>query len=364
MNGFTKNRLEYETLRAKALKEQLPYKQVKLEDLRYVERTSNGNNIISVQGRELVASDGVIANLDKLSGLSHRQKKVVFDAGGSDGLRDFRNYLSSATAKSAPNGYVLYMDPKSRRLERILPVIGSVISLEAFFTLAEMFMERYDLQPEAFEFTSKWNGSITLRMGTHIPDVKALKEGEEFELSGYYLRWNGNLVELGLYAMRLVCSNGQTITLGRSSGYRITSLDAKEVDCLMKVPTQKGLIQNSFDQFGRKAKLAMATPASLGELRSVNDMLRHFRIPDEECDRIAPFKTDLESYKQKGFKNIDARSAVSSVNAWDLYNRLTAFATHTDFWGPNDLSRDILRRNAAAFLTKPRDIKSYANIFK
>lgn len=365
MSGnFTQDRFQYELLKAKALEEQLPYKQVKLDDIRYLEHTSHNDHIISVQGHNYVASDRVMAGLDKLSGFTEKQKKVVFDAGGHNSLRDMRNYLSSAKAISAPNGYVMYLNPKTRRVERVLPVIDSVISLEAFFHLAEMFMTRHHLQPEALESYRSWNGSITLRMSAHVPNILALKPGEEFDLSGYYMRWQGNQIELGLYAMRLVCTNGQTISLGRSAGYHITNLDAHNVNTLLGIPDQKKLIQASFEQFGQEAGRAMVTPASIGELKSVNTILKNFQIPENECERIAPIEADMEAYRQKGFKVIDPSNTVSSVNTWELYNRLTDFATHTDFWEPNDISRDILRQNAAGFLRRPRDIKSYVNIFK
>lgn len=364
MNEYSKNPLEYKVLKEKALATQRPYKQVQLADIRYLDKTSKGDNILTVQGQEFLASNDVIESLDKLAGINSRQRTVVHKAGGANSLRDFRNYLSSAKAKSAPKGYVAYLNPKGNRVERVLPIIGSVISLEAFFSLAEMFMHEHGLQPQAIESFADWRGGITLRMGNIIPDVTALRNGEEFEFSGYYMRWTGNQIELGLYVMRIVCSNGQTVTLGRSNGYRITSLDPKEVATLMGIPRQNHFLQSSFDQFGKQAEVAMVTPASLGELQSVNKMLRRLRIPQEECDRIAPYEKDLEAYRQKGFKHVEAGNAVSSVNSWDLYNRLTAFATHTDIWGANDLSRDLLRQKAAEFLSKPREIKSYVNIFK
>lgn len=139
---------------------------------------------------------------------------------------------------------------------------------------------------------------------------------------------------------------------------------AHNVNTLLGIPDQKKLIQASFEQFGQEAGRAMVTPASIGELKSVNTILKNFQIPENECERIAPIEADLEAYRQKGFKVIDPNNTVSSVNTWDLYNRLTDFATHTDFWEPNDISRDILRQNAAAFLRRSRDIKSYVNIFK
>lgn len=366
MSDYTKDRQEYEVLKAKTLDKQLPFKQVKLEDIRYVERIPNRQNIITVEGQEFIAPDRVIESLDRMTGLSGRQKKVVYNAGGDDGLRDIRNYFTSAKALKSAKGFIVYANPKTQRVERILPVLGSVISLEAFFSLAEMFMSKYHLQPEAFEFSSYVGGNITLRMGYHSPDIKTIRKGEEFELSGYYMRWTGNQIELGLYAVRVVCSNGQTISLGRSSSYRITSLDPREIDGLMGIPSKREFIDYSFGLFQNEAERAMATPASMWELRAVNWMLRDFMIPDEEREKIAPFYTDIEAYKQKGFglPSLELKNTVSSVNSWDLYNRLTAFATHTDFWKPDDLSRDILRQNAAAFLRKPRDIKSYANIFK
>ena len=364
MSVFTKDRFEYEVLKQEALANQRPYLQFQLKDLRFLEKTSNGDSIISVKGNELIAPQNVIAGLDKQSGLSVRQMLTVYNAGGEDSVRDIRNYLSSAKAVTSHKSYVIYVDPTTRVAERVLPVLGSVISLEAFFMLAEMFMNQHNLLPEAFEYSSFWDCNVTLRMAYQVPDVQSLRRGEEFELSGYYMRWTGNQIELGLYLLRLVCSNGQTRQLGRSTGFRIVSLDAKDVDTLLRVPNSKPLINGSLDEFRHDAGLAMATPASMAELKSVRKMLLDMAIPEQECERIAPYEADLNAYKQKGFDHIDPKNTVSSVNTWDLYNRLTSFATHTDMWTPNALARDLLLHNAEAFLGKQRDIKSYVNIFK
>ncbi len=364
MSNFTKDRFEYEVLKQKALANQRPYLQFQLKDLRFLEKTSNGDSVISVKGNELIAPQKVVDGFDKQSGLSLQQKKTVFNAGGEDSLRDIRNYLSSAKSVTSSKSYVIYVHPTSRVVERVLPVLGSVISLEAFFMLAEMFMNHHNLLPEAFEYSPLWDGHLTLRMAHQVPDVQSLRRGEEFELSGYYMRWTGNQIELGLYLMRLVCSNGQTRQLGRSTGFRIVNLDAKDVDTLLRVPDSKSLINGSLDEFRHDAGLAMATPASMAELKSVRLMLYHMAVPEEECERIAPYEADLNAYKQKGFDHIDPKNTVSSVNTWELYNRLTAFATHTDLWAPNALARDLLLQNAEAFLGKQRDIKSYVNIFK
>lgn len=365
MNSFTKDRLEYEVLKREALANQRPYLQFQLRDLRFLEKASKGDSIISVKGNELIAPQNVVDGFDKMSGLSLYQKKTVFNAGGEESLRDIRNYLSSAKSVTSRKSYVIYVHPKTRVVERVLPVLGSVISLEAFFMLAEMFMNQHNLLPEAFEHSSMWDGGITLRMAYQVPEVNpSLHHKEDFELSGYYMRWTGNQIELGLYLMRLVCSNGQTRPLGRSTGYRIVNLGAREVDTLLRIPNEKSLIKVSLDEFRHKAGVAMATPASMAELNYVKNMLHDMAIPEQECERIAPYDADFAAYKQKGFDHIDPKNTVSSVNTWELYNRLTAFATHTDLWAPNALARDLLRQNAETFLGKQRDIKSYVNIFK
>lgn len=365
MTDYPKDKVEYERLKADVLGKQLPYMVVDLNKIRDVGQADNSSDhILLVRGQEFLAPISVMDTVDRKAGLLQTQKKSVYQAGGNDSVRDLRNYLSSAKSVSRSAQYIMYVNPRSRRIERILPVLGSVISLEAFFRLAEKFMDENNLLPEAFEIGYPYTGTITLRMATTVPDVRSFQRGEDMELSGFYMRWYSNRIELGLYALRLVCSNGQTIQLGRSSNYEITSLDPQAVSNLLQVPQNKSFIDGSIDRFRRNAELAIATPASLRELHYVSDMLTKLGVPEETVKLIAPYEADKEAYKKQKIGLGDGRSLISSVNTWKLYNGMTAFATHNTIWQANDIKRDILRQNAMSFLDKPRDIKSYLNIFK
>ena len=365
MSNYTKDKIEYERLKADVLGKQLPYMVVGLNEIRDVGPASNSSeHVLSVRGQEFLAPRSVMDTVDRKAGLLQTQKKSVFQAGGNESVRDLRNYLSSAKSISKRAQYVLYANPGSRRIDRILPVLGSVISLEAFFRLAEKFMDENNLLPEAFEIGYPYSGTITLRMATTVPDIRSFREGEDMELTGFYMRWYGNRIELGLYALRLVCSNGQTVQLGRSSNYEITNLDPQAVSNLLRIPQNKNFIDCSIDRFQRNAELAIATPASMKELHDVSDMLTEIGVPEETVKRIAPYEADLDAYKKQKIELSDKRRLISSVNTWKLYNGITAFATHNTIWETNDIKRDILRQNAMSFLDKPRDIKTYLNIFK
>ena len=61
--------------------------------------------------------------------------------------------------------------------------------------------------------------------------------------------------------------------------------------------------------------------------------------------------------------NKELAMAISNMNVWQLFNILTAFASHTTLWGEHDIRRSMLMSNSVDFLNSKRDIKDYYNIY-
>ena len=120
----------------------------------------------------------------------------------------------------------------------------------------------------------------------------------------------------------------------------------------------------SFQNYQKKALLAMETRASLAEMQMVHRVLRErVGLPDEEVARLAPFEEDLHAYVENGYTSMNFRNTMSSMNVWSLYNNMTAYATHSTAWGEHDGRRDYLMNAALDFLNRQRDIKNPLDIF-
>ena len=51
------------------------------------------------------------------------------------------------------------------------------------------------------------------------------------------------------------------------------------------------------------------------------------------------------------------------MTVWQLFNLLTAFATHTPTWTPHDLRRPQLMEQSVSLLNHKRNIIEYHNVF-
>lgn len=51
------------------------------------------------------------------------------------------------------------------------------------------------------------------------------------------------------------------------------------------------------------------------------------------------------------------------MTVWNLYNSVTAFASHNDIWPEDDGRRMAVGESAVRFLYRERDIKNYTDIF-
>ena len=354
---------EYATQKQSVIEgfERLPFKIVSAQELRLVGRTGDGVDIISVQGHEFPAQYNVIQSLDEYCGITPQQQSIVHASDGENGVRDLRNYLTAAKAKTQKHRFVVHADPLTGQVVGAKPIIREYISPASFFSVAEAFMNEHNLLPESFAKDDK--GNFSIKVVSSDPAVRVIGKKDEIELSGYYLSSNGTQVELGVYQLRRVCTNGMMVEVP-SAKAKIYDVSASSISQLIGMPLQSDIQRICFERLSQKAELAMAAPASIRELRAVNSIIHAQNLPNAVCEQIAPIIANEEAYEQKGVEIRDPRRCVSNINAWDLYNNMTAFATHNTIWQPQDIRRDAIRLAAQRFLDMPRDIKPYTNIFR
>ena len=121
-------------LRQKVDRSANPYKVVRRDAIEYIGRlddSSNvtapyegyGKNVYRVDGTELLVNDLVSKQLDKIIGLTPMQAKVVKNASGEAGVRDFRNYLATAGSMMKPVSVALIANPSSRTVSGWFPSV-------------------------------------------------------------------------------------------------------------------------------------------------------------------------------------------------------------------------------------------------
>lgn len=364
------------SLRFQMERAQSPYRIVRRDAIEYLGRLDDGNditapyegfgkNVYKVNGIEVLVNDFVSKKLDAMIGLSSRQKKVVKAASGESGLRDFRNYLATATSFTKPVAVALIANPASRTVSGIVPIQQEEIPADAFFDFLEMFMEENRLVPVRREVAYDAAAGLTVYMDSMDPQVRQIAPGEDFRIDSYFLRWNVGRIELGRYYERLICSNGQTATISQSEA-QIHSLQPEVVKKILEIPKRNELLEDSFERFTSKALEAMDVRASMAELKLVSGKLDLYLVDRESSSRIAPYTEQLQLYADSGYRcdPSELREMKAGMSVWDLYNGITDYASNNPLWEADDNRRGMLQEEAVAFLMKQRDIRNYKDIFK
>ena len=121
-----------------------PYKVVRRDAVQYVGNLREdedlnapyegyGQNVYRVDGTEVLVNDMVSRQLDEIIGLTPKQEKVVRNASGETGVRDFRNYLATAGSMFKPVSLALIANPSSRTVSGMIPIKEEPIPADAFF---------------------------------------------------------------------------------------------------------------------------------------------------------------------------------------------------------------------------------------
>lgn len=362
-------------LRQKVDRSANPYKVVRRDAIEYIGRlddSSNvtapyegyGKNVYRVDGTELLVNDLVSKQLDKIIGLTPMQAKVVKNASGEAGVRDFRNYLATAGSMMKPVSVALIANPSSRTVSGLVPISEDPITSDAFFDFLELFLEKNSLYPVDYQMAYDISAGFTLFLNSNNPDVRQIASNEDFLVNSYYLKWNLGQIELGRYYKRLICSNGQTETIKHKEA-RITTVREDKISGILDLPQNSGLLTDSFDKFRSKALESMEVNASIAELKTISDKLDNYMIDNKIAKAIAPYNEELQLYLNAGYDGtmVQLKQMKASMTVWELYNDVTDYASNNTLWDKDDNRRGMLQGEALKFLMRERDVKNYSDIF-
>ena len=201
-----------------------------------------------------------------------------------------------------------------------------------------MFMSDNGYTSDKFYTSGSGQGGITVSLLPNNAVYDEFAPEEVFMTNGVWFRWNLGEVEAGNYYLRMVCSNGQMEAVERKIAHT-NRLDEASVRQMLLLSQDETFIGANLKRMRQNALLAMRTDASVGEVRIANRLLARYGADDA---------------------TVEARS---DVNMWDLFNRITAFATHNKEWSAEDNRRSGLMLESVRLLNRPRDIKKYVSIF-
>lgn len=345
---------DYTTKKEKYLKAQNPFKVIRKNEIQYL-----GENIYELDGREFEVSPLVVSQIDKFIGLNKKQIKAVHLSSGDDGVRDYRNYIAMVNSIADPQNLAIIANPEKRTIIGATPLREDAIPMESFFDFAEMFANDNHYSIGGFSKGSDVTTGLELKMIPHDKHIESFGKDEEFMTNGFIMKWNLGEIEIGHYYERLVCSNGavQKVYKKQSSFY---SLEDKNIRTLLSYPQYES---SDFNNFKQNAITAIESKASLSELQQASKILLSNGVGNDLVEQIIPFNRDLQEYKKKGYNKINCSTAKSSQTFWDVFNRLTFFASHNDIWESDDNRRSQVLVASVALLHRQRDIKEYLDVF-
>lgn len=350
----------YSVWRDEFLAEQLPYRTVEPQEL-----ISTGENSYTLNGLELSVKPEICVQIDTYMGVTSQQSKSVTDTFGSDGIRDFRNYLALSNSRERAGKLALIADPRKREIVKVMPLKREAIPAEAFFDFLEMFMNDNGYLPQQFYVSPSRQGEIIVNLISNNPTFDEFASNEEFMTNGIWMRWNLGEVEMGNYFIRMVCTNGMMQEVKNKIAHTYT-LDDKSIANMLSAPQIPQFIGGNFETLRLNALAAMNTEASLLEVKYAKGLLTACNVEAEEAEELAPYEDLSSKYEMQGYSASKDKIALyrSGINMWELYNRLTSFASHNTIWERDDNRRTNLMFSSTKLLTRKRDIQQYVSIFE
>lgn len=351
--------ITYQMKRDHFIRNQRPYRTVEPGDL-----LAAGENVYKIGGNEVQVTPEVAAEIDEFIGIRRDQAVAVQDTFGSDGVRNLRNYLAMSNSVQKAGKLALSADPQRLMVTGATRLKKEAIPADSFFDFLDFFMDRNDYEPEQFYLPDEGQGGIFVRLKPLAPKYHEITSGEDFMTNGLWFRWNLGEVQAGNYFMRMICTNGMMSESERKIA-KVNSLDENIIRSLLSLPQNHGFMEHNYNQLTSNARMAMNTAASLAEVRKVAKLLRRYGVDDQTIDDMAPFLQLSDYYSSAGYdlKVYPANQAMSDMTMWELFNRITWFASHSPEWAEEDNRRSGLMIDSVRLLSQPRDIKKYINVF-
>jgi len=336
-----------------------PQRVVRLDQLQYA-----GSNVFRMGDLELPATAEFVDSFDRLIGLNARQKQAVREASGEEGLTNFRNYLDVADNISEAKRVVLVASPKTRQLVSVRALANRYIPPQLFFEFAEIVADETGFDIYEMRYSTQADPRITISFSNPHSHPLNLGRGEDFLTDGIFIEWRPEVVRLGHYYVRLVCTNGQTVrdTHRDYSLYQLGTDDIRKIKELLK---GKEFFAAGVEEFASLMRTAERTRISLSEMGKAHNALLSAGVAPQLANDLLHYPDAVKAYQERNlYCKGDERQLVGPTTIWDAYNELTAFATHTDLWAPHDIRRADVANAAWRLLSKEPDIQTYCNIFE
>ena len=333
-----------------------PYKLVRADEI-----TQIGENVFSYGNIDFKVDRPALKVLNKLCGTTDTQLSTVKDFSGESGRVNFRNYLSAASNSSKPQEIVLIAGRNEPIISNVMIIKEDFIPVETFFDFAELFIEQTDTQIEKIETNLSGSMDVMIYLRSNKPTFQSFAKDEEFETNGLFLHWNGTQIDVGNYYIRLVCTNGQTETKTHREAIAY-SLKGSAVERLVNLANNKKFLNSGFERLRHKALISMNTQASLGELAYVRKNLvgHNIGLPEAVADAMIPYEENKQYFESRGVNILaEANLIKTNITIWQLYNLLTAFASHSDVIETGDIRRNAVMNLATMLLQRDFDIKIY-----
>ncbi len=335
-----------------------PHKVISVRDLHHI-----GQDIFSLNGQNIAFNEESLKFFDKIVGLSSRQSQAIIKASGEKTFSDFRNYMNLANSIDQDLKILMFADPENKMISRILPMKADYIPISSFIDFCEILAEDLDCSIEDIDWQGRDNAKVTINLHPNNPNIVNLGGIEEFISNGLFVEWQPNQVKLGSYVIRRVCVNGQVITSSKSME-SFNSLNAEDFQKHLKRIKERIEVGKDFERFKEKVIVAQQSQTSLKELERVHKFMSQIITDKKQLEELFPYSDEAMAYISAGY-DLDRSSAkiVSHLKVWDLYNRLTAFATHNPIEQNSNLHSSDILFEAQHLLYKNRDIEHYHNLY-
>lgn len=336
-----------------------PQKTIKLNEVLHV-----GENIYSIGRTEIKAVDSFTKSYDRIIGINTRQRDMVKEASGENGLTNYRNYINVASNIQKPKSVVVIASPESCQLTEIIPIVEEYISPSLFFDFAEIITEESGYTISDIKYNNSDRMCITVTYTNPSGHPHSFGLNEEFMMDGFYLHWSPSHIDLGHYYERLVCSNGQMVREARKefTSYRLSS---NEIRQMIEQVNSKQFLTNGIEQFGRLLTRASESRISLAEMSKAQKLLISNGIQEEQAEMLIPYMEVRNSYETARCYDCKKEHLMKGEGTiWDTYNVLTKFATHNWIWPQHDHRRINVMNGAVALLQREPDIVNYIDIYR
>ena len=115
---------EYLAMRDSLLQEQAPFIVMDKKEL-----IAEGENFYNIRGLSVMVSSNVQNKLDRLIGLSTRQREGVKQAYGDDAVMNLRNTFAMANCVTRPKKFALIANSAERMVDGIVPLDEEAIPM-------------------------------------------------------------------------------------------------------------------------------------------------------------------------------------------------------------------------------------------